>query len=157
MAAIFPIPVQIDDRHAPRMAPTRPEERGAGTVVRLDPGRGRRVRRAIRRRNLTLVAAVTAALVVTIFTLAVGFAVVDSLSQPPAVTPVTGPGAADTGGVIVVQSGDTLTSIARRLQPTGDVSALVERLAAVHGPAPLQAGDRLPIAELGIAPGDLAS
>jgi hypothetical protein len=47
--------------------------------------------------------------------------------------------------VVVVQSGDTLWSIARRLQPTGDVRPLVDRLAASHGHGPLQPGERLPV------------
>lgn len=52
------------------------------------------------------------------------------------------------GPVIVVQSGDTLTSIARRLQPSGDVSGLVDRLAALHGPGALQPGDRIALGSL---------
>ena len=47
--------------------------------------------------------------------------------------------------VYVVQRGDTLWSIARRLQPAGDVRPLVDRLAAAHGRGPLQPGERLPL------------
>ena len=43
----------------------------------------------------------------------------------------------------VVQQGDTLWSIARRLQPSGDVRRLVDQLAAAHHGAALIAGDRL--------------
>ena len=45
--------------------------------------------------------------------------------------------------VYVVQPGDTLWSIARRLQPTGDVRPLVHRLERANGGARLQVGDRL--------------
>jgi len=40
----------------------------------------------------------------------------------------------------VVQPGDTLWTIARALQPAGDVRALVDRLAAEHGGSVLRPG-----------------
>jgi hypothetical protein len=43
----------------------------------------------------------------------------------------------------VVQPGDTLWSIARRLQPEGDVRPLVDALADRNGGAGVQAGQRL--------------
>lgn len=43
----------------------------------------------------------------------------------------------------VVQPGDTLWRIGRRIQPAGDVRPLVQRLAAGRGGAPLRAGERL--------------
>lgn len=45
----------------------------------------------------------------------------------------------------VVQPGDTLWSIARRAQPTGDIRPLVDRLAAHTGNRPLQVGDRVTV------------
>jgi Tfp pilus assembly protein FimV len=45
--------------------------------------------------------------------------------------------------VYVVRSGDTLWSIARSLQPTGDVRPIVDRLAAGRHGAPLQPGERI--------------
>jgi LysM repeat protein len=45
--------------------------------------------------------------------------------------------------VYVVQPGDTYWTIARRLQPTGDVRVLVDRLSGDHGGAPLQPGEQL--------------
>jgi hypothetical protein len=45
--------------------------------------------------------------------------------------------------VYVVQPGDTLWSIARRLQPEGDLRPLVDRLADRNGGASLQVGQRL--------------
>ena len=61
--------------------------------------------------------------------------------------PLAAPGApAARGGapaVYVVQPGDTYWTIARRLQPTGDVRALVDQLSADHAGAPLQPGEQL--------------
>lgn len=47
------------------------------------------------------------------------------------------------GQVYVVQPGETLWDIARRLQPSGDIRPLVDRLAQAHGPGPLEIGERL--------------
>ena len=41
----------------------------------------------------------------------------------------------------VVQPGDTFWSVARRLQPDGDVRPVVDRLVAAHGGAGLVAGE----------------
>jgi hypothetical protein len=59
--------------------------------------------------------------------------------------PLTTPGSAGAGQAVVhvVQPGETFWSIARRLQPTGDIRPLVDKLAAAHGPGLLQAGDRI--------------
>ncbi len=46
---------------------------------------------------------------------------------------------------MVVRPGDSLWAIARRLQPTGDVRALVDQLVAANGGAVLQAGDRVAV------------
>ncbi|HEY8093617.1 MAG TPA: LysM peptidoglycan-binding domain-containing protein [Acidimicrobiales bacterium] len=46
-------------------------------------------------------------------------------------------------GTYVVQPGDTLWSIARRLQPEGDVRPLVHRLIDVNGDTALEIGQRL--------------
>jgi LysM repeat protein len=45
--------------------------------------------------------------------------------------------------VYVVQPGDTYWTIARHLQPTGDVRTLVDRLSAEHAGAALQPGEQL--------------
>ena len=45
--------------------------------------------------------------------------------------------------VHVVAPGDTFWSMARRLQPEGDLRPLVDRLVAQHGGAALQPGERL--------------
>jgi Tfp pilus assembly protein FimV len=49
------------------------------------------------------------------------------------------------GAVYVVQPGDTVWSIARRLQPSGDPRPLVDRLVAAHSGATLHVGERLPL------------
>ena len=43
----------------------------------------------------------------------------------------------------VVRPGDTLWTIARSLQPSGDVRPLVDRLAEARGGAPLRPGERV--------------
>jgi len=50
---------------------------------------------------------------------------------------------ADTPRTYVVKQGDTLWSIARQLQPGGDVRPVVDRLAARHRGAPLRVGERI--------------
>ena len=65
------------------------------------------------------------------------------LAEPAPAGPVAG---ATTGGeAVVVAPGDTLWSIARRAQPTGDIRPLVDRLAAAHGSTPLVPGERITI------------
>jgi hypothetical protein len=54
----------------------------------------------------------------------------------------------DQAAVYVVQPGDTLWTIARRLEPSGDVRATVDALVARHGSASIQVGDRLPLSEV---------
>lgn len=48
----------------------------------------------------------------------------------------------------VVASGDTLWSIARGLQPMGDVRPLVDALAEARGGRPLQVGERIVLPSL---------
>jgi hypothetical protein len=50
-----------------------------------------------------------------------------------------------TSARVIVQPGDTLWSIARRVQPTGDVRPLVSRLDALRDGRPLQAGETIVI------------
>lgn len=62
--------------------------------------------------------------------------------RPLSATPAPGPAAAGTDTVLV-QPGETLWDIARGLQPTGDVRALVDELAARNGGATLEAGQTI--------------
>jgi nucleoid-associated protein YgaU len=77
---------------------------------------------------------------------AVGTAAAPVASSPPA------PAGGDTAGatVHVVQPGDTAWSIARRLQPDGDVRPLVDELVERSGGGALRAGQRLDLT--GLAP-----
>jgi hypothetical protein len=50
--------------------------------------------------------------------------------------------------VVVVQPGDTLWAIARRIQPTGDVRPLVDELAHRAGGAAVVSGQRLDLSGL---------
>ncbi|HEX8769742.1 MAG TPA: LysM peptidoglycan-binding domain-containing protein [Acidimicrobiales bacterium] len=50
-------------------------------------------------------------------------------------------GAPMSGSAYVVQPGETLWSIARRVDPGGDPRPVVDRLAAAHGGAELTAGE----------------
>ena len=47
------------------------------------------------------------------------------------------------GNVVIVQPGDTLWTLARGVQPNGDVRPLVAQLARSHGGSSLRAGDRI--------------
>lgn len=144
MAAVFPLP---EISTAPGTAGSRLGRRPARrAVVVVDAGRARRVDEPVDTVGRVLVAcAALAASVVLVLGVAVMFSALDARSQPPVA------GATPTlsddlpGPVVVVQQGDTLTSIARDLQPSGDIGPLVDRLAALHGPAPLLAGERIPV------------
>ena len=58
----------------------------------------------------------------------------------PAPGAVSAPALAPTGRAYVVQPGDTLWTIARRLKPDGDIRAMVDRLVARNGSAVLRPG-----------------
>jgi hypothetical protein len=72
-----------------------------------------------------------------------------ALGQPEGGSPATpgpAPAASPSGAgsrAHVVQQGDTLWTIARSLQPAGDVRPLVDRLAAARTGAPLRPGERV--------------
>jgi Tfp pilus assembly protein FimV len=90
-----------------------------------------------RRRHRIL--AVLAGLVAVVWLLAprVGSA----FGSVPASAPERGPDPA----VYVVQPGDTLWSIARRVRPEGDIRRLVERLEQANGGARVRIGDRVAV------------
>jgi nucleoid-associated protein YgaU len=104
---------------------------------------------AIVYRRRRAVAAVAALLLLGVLVFA-GRTVALAVAPAP---PGSGPAVAPTGEVtevVVVQPGDTLWALARRLRPEGDVRPLVDRLADAHGPGPLQPGDQL---EVSVDPG----
>ena len=140
----------------PTLTPgTDPRRRPARAPLRVIPGgrdaaRRRRLHPAVYRRR-RLVAALLGLVVVATLALAVvgAAALVGSSGAPdgtPAATePASGPSAAapEVTAGYVVQPGDTVWEIARRLQPEGDVRPLVDRLAERTGGGALVAGQRL--------------
>lgn len=130
--------------------PERAASRRPNHLRVIEGGRSpRSMARVYRRRRATALLITVLVLLVGIFGIGAFLGVIDAASgpvQPSAVSPAV----TATGPVLVVQQGDTLSSIARRLQPSGSTTALVDRLAAVHGPGPLQAGDRLPLGALSL-------
>lgn len=90
------------------------------------------------------VAAVLVALVlVVVGVLALGRGAFADLAPAPAAPSAA---AASAGArTVTVRSGDTLWAIARRLQPTGDVRPLVDRLVAANGSPIVVPGSELVI------------
>lgn len=63
----------------------------------------------------------------------------------PAAADASAAAAASVGTTVVVRPGDTLWSIARDLQPQGDIRPLVDRLVAAHGSSSIAPGDRISV------------
>ncbi|MEZ5176942.1 MAG: LysM domain-containing protein [Acidimicrobiales bacterium] len=126
----------LEPQRFPRpAAPTRPD-------LRLIPG-GRSTAPTPTRTgpaSVAVAAALVAVVLLVVATLAVGRGALAGLAPAPATAEAP---ATASGRTVVVAPGDTLWSIARRLQPTGDVRPLVDRLAAANGGAAIAAGDRL--------------
>ena len=102
-----------------------------------------RRRHAVYRRR-RVVAVVLAVLLATVLGLAaVGATTV--LRGAAAEGTTDAPVPAATAETYVVQPGDTLWTIARSMQPEGDVRSLVDRLAASHGSGPLRPGERITV------------
>jgi nucleoid-associated protein YgaU len=123
----------------------RPQRQAPRHLVLVPPHRPVRVqapsrRVALRRRRLMAVAALV--LFVLALQLAVHLATA-WLGGGSLAVPEPRPAAAAAGSVYVVQPGDTLWTLARRAQPTGDLRPLVGRLAAARDGRPLQAGQRI--------------
>jgi LysM repeat protein len=109
----------------------------SATLVTISPARPALRRSNDRRARLVRLLAVSGLAVLGAVALSTRFADADTSVPSGASTPGTA------GVVVVVQPGDTLWSVARALQPSGDVRPLVARLARVHGHSSVQAGDRL--------------
>ncbi|MGI8754269.1 MAG: LysM peptidoglycan-binding domain-containing protein [Acidimicrobiales bacterium] len=104
-------------------------------------------RQAQRRALAGVLALVLALVVVAVGAVAIGRGALAAAAPPARSTAPIVAAAVASGGttVVTVAPGDSLWSIARRIRPNGDVRALVDRLAAAYGSAPLQPGERLVI------------
>jgi Tfp pilus assembly protein FimV len=137
--------VAITREPFPTAHPLAPSRRPPLRVVEgaRAPAQRRAAARYARRRLVALVLLVV--LVVGIVRLADAAAA--GLASPG---PADAVGAAGPAAVHVVQPGDTLWSIAGRIDPDGDVRATVDRLTALNGGTTIVVGQRL---ELPGAPG----
>jgi hypothetical protein len=97
--------------------------------------------RTYRRRRLAVLFAVVALVAVIGLLATQGGSATTDVRVAPGAEPVVPERA-----VYVVQPGDTVWSIARDLDPTGDPRALVDRIVALNGSAALQPGQRLRLA-----------
>ena len=131
---------------------TRRVALGPGAPVRVAPT----VRTLRRRRLMVLLAAVTSAVLLVLAASRAAATFRDVPASVPERRPVPALDAGATAGSAataarqaasgyVVQPGDTLWSIARRLQPDGDVRPLVDQLVDLNGGTDLAVGQRLPI------------
>ena len=94
-------------------------------------------------RRLRAAVAVMAAAAVGTLLGAGSLAGAEQATEPASVPPAV---RAPAGTVHVVQPGDTLWSLARRAQPTGDVRPLVSRLRAAAGGGDLEPGQHIRLA-----------
>ena len=128
---------------------TRRVALGPSAPVRVAPT----VRTLRRRRLMVLLAAVTTAVLLVLAASRAAATFRDVPASVPERRPVPALDAAAAGSAAtgraasgyVVQPGDTLWSIARRLQPEGDVRPLVDQLVDLNGGTDLAVGARLPI------------
>ena len=131
---------------------TRRVALGLSAPVRLAPT----VRTLWRRRLMVLLAALTTAVLLVVAASRAAATFRDVPASVPERRPVPALDARATAGSAtpatrhaasgyVVQPGDTLWSIARRLQPEGDVRPLVDQLVDLNGGTDLAVGQRLPI------------
>ena len=142
MAAI----VRPNQAHQPSVAPRpHPTRSRRPQLVMVQGGRSpERLAEVYRRRRL---GALALALVLLSGLLLGGRALALAVAPaPPGSRPAAAASAPAVTESVVVQPGDTLWALARRLQPEGDVRPLVDRLADAHGPGPLQPGEVIEVA-----------
>ena len=105
--------------------------------VRRPPSRAT----AYRRRRVVLLVALFFAVFFLVLAARAALGVLGGGPLAAPETPAGHGGAAS--AVYVVEPGDTYWTIARHLQPTGDVRGLVDHLSSEHHGAPLQPGEQL--------------
>ncbi|MBI2704968.1 MAG: LysM peptidoglycan-binding domain-containing protein [Actinobacteria bacterium] len=139
----------------PRASEPRHDERAARPALHpIDGGRSpaaRQRRRTYRRRRVVAVVAVVtiAVLVWQGVSGIVGLLAEPAPSLPPLRAGAAKPAAAPiSGATYVVQPGDTLWAIARRVAPGRDPRAVVDELSRRLDGAPLRAGQRLELTSL---------
>ncbi|MCU1371307.1 MAG: hypothetical protein JWO77_2501 [Ilumatobacteraceae bacterium] len=134
----------------PRRLPVRPAPRPALRLVSAHDGRPVGAPVDLGFTAAHLAGAVVALVLAMVLALAIGNGAFASLAPAPtggaaAVAPAApGAGVGD-GTAVTVQAGDTLWSIARRAQPTGDVRPLVDRLLDTYGSTTLQPGQQITV------------
>lgn len=131
----------------PRRLPVAPAPRPALRLVSAHDGRPVAAPVDLGLTPLHLAGAVVALVAAMLLALAIGNGALAGLapSPPAAVHAAAAPAAATSGGHVTVHAGDTLWSIARQLQPSGDVRPLVDRLIELNGTMTLQPGERLTV------------
>ena len=128
----------IQPHRLPQVSAPRPE-------LRLVHG-GRSAHPAWDRPTSPMVPAVLGLLLVLLVmagAVAVGSGALASLAPAPPAASAGAARASAGASSVLVRPGDTMWSIARRIQPHGDVRALVDQLVAANGSSSLQAGDRV--------------
>lgn len=131
----------------PRRLPARPAPRPALRLVTAHDGRVVDAPLDLGITPLHLAAAVAAILVAMVLALAIGNGALAGLAPGPsgASASASATASAAPAAQVTVRAGDTLWSIARRIQPTGDVRPLVDQLVASYGSAALQPGQMLDV------------
>lgn len=111
----------------------------------IEGGRSpRSMAKVYRRRRILAVVVLALVLMTGAVVLHAGLSALSSWAGPgQGATGVASTSAGPGERVVIVQPGDTFTSIARELRPNGDVRDLVSRLSRSHGSGTLMAGDRL--------------
>ena len=133
-------------RHRPASLPPGPHAPRRPALRVLEGGRSPagQARRAVYRRRRLAVLAVLAVVVTAALLLA--SAVLARVAGDGTPDPVAGSSSSSSSSaaeVHVVQPGDTLWSIARSLEPEGDVRLVVDRLVDLNGGAPITVGQQL--------------
>ena len=136
--------VAITTASSPYQRPSRP-------VLVVLPPVTRTAARTYLRRRLAVLAAALSLVAVPVLIATQGTSPHTEVDLAPASAPVVqDPAAYGAAGqsvppraVYVVQPGDTVWSIARELDPSGDPRAMVDRIVDLNGSAALQPGQRL--------------
>lgn len=132
--------LQIHPRPQPTTVPPGPGAPRRPALRVFEGGRAPErlaVQARYRRRRLAAVAFLTMLVVAALFVANAVLATTAGGATSGSLTEASAP------AVRVVQPGDTLWSIARGLDPDGDVRLVVDRLVDLNGRAPLTVGQRL--------------